>query len=107
MKCPSCQFDNAEDSKFCLECGNKLEITCPQCGKALPMLAKFCNECGHNLIQSSEHPPKELSFYAELFKRQGDQPKAKENLSKAIEIFKECGADGWVEKYEKELVALS
>jgi len=34
----------------------------------------------------------------------------KEDLSKvnkAIEIFKECGADGWVEKYEKELASLS
>jgi len=28
----------------------------------------------------------------------------KKNLIKAIKIFKECGADGWVEKYEKELV---
>ena len=33
--------------------------------------------------------------------------KAKENLSKAIEIFKDCGADGWVDKYEKELATLS
>ena len=47
------------------------------------------------------------AFYAELFKRKGDQSKAKENLNKAIEIMKECGADGWVEKYEKELAALS
>ena len=46
------------------------------------------------------------ALYAELFKRKGDLPKAQENLSKAIDIFKECGADGWVEKYEKELVAL-
>ncbi len=46
-------------------------------------------------------------FYAEMLKRKGDQPKAKENLNKAIEIFKDCGADGWVEKYEKELAALS
>jgi len=38
---------------------------------------------------------------AELFKRKGDQSQAVENLSTAIEIFKECGADGWVEKYEK------
>jgi hypothetical protein len=29
---------------------------------------------------------------------------AKENLGRAIEIFKECGASGWVEKYEKELL---
>ena len=32
---------------------------------------------------------------------------AKENLNKAIEIYKECGADGWVEKAEKELASTS
>ena len=45
--------------------------------------------------------------YAELFKRKGDLSKAKENLSKAIGIYKECGSDGWVEKAEKELKGLS
>jgi len=45
-------------------------------------------------------------LYAELFKRKGDRLKAQENLGKAIEIFKECGADGWVEKYERELALL-
>jgi hypothetical protein len=44
--------------------------------------------------------------YANLFKRKGDQSKAKETLGKAIEIFRECGADGWVEKFEKELSEL-
>ena len=39
--------------------------------------------------------------------RSGDLPKAKENLNKAIEIFTECGADGWVDKYEKELATIS
>jgi tetratricopeptide (TPR) repeat protein len=47
------------------------------------------------------------ALYAELLKRKGDHIKAKEALNKAIEIFKECGADGWVEKAEKELAALS
>jgi tetratricopeptide (TPR) repeat protein len=46
-------------------------------------------------------------LHADLFKRKGDLPKIQENLSKAIDIFKECGADGWVEKYEKELAELS
>jgi len=32
-----------------------------------------------------------------------DGLKARENLGKAIEILKECGANGWVEKYEREL----
>jgi tetratricopeptide (TPR) repeat protein len=50
---------------------------------------------------------KDYALYAELFTRKGDLSKARENLSKAIDIFKECGADGWVEKYEKELATLS
>jgi tetratricopeptide (TPR) repeat protein len=45
-------------------------------------------------------------IYAEVFKRKGDQSKAKENLNQAITIFKECVADGWVEKYAKELASL-
>jgi class 3 adenylate cyclase/tetratricopeptide (TPR) repeat protein len=49
---------------------------------------------------------KDYALYAELSRRKGDGPKAQENLGKAIEIFKECGADGWVEKYEKELTKL-
>jgi tetratricopeptide (TPR) repeat protein len=49
---------------------------------------------------------RDYALYSELFKRKGDLPKAQQNLSKAIEIFSECGADGWVEKYEKELAAL-
>ena len=43
---------------------------------------------------------------AEIFKRKGDRSKAGEKLGKAIDVLKECGADGWVEKYEKELAAL-
>ncbi|MBL7177515.1 MAG: hypothetical protein ISS66_16965 [Desulfobacteraceae bacterium] len=53
------------------------------------------------------HLGRDYALYAELNKRKSDQSKAKENLTKAIEILKECGADGWVEKYEKELAAIS
>jgi tetratricopeptide (TPR) repeat protein len=49
---------------------------------------------------------KDYVHYADLFRRKGDQSKAIEHLGKAIEILKQCGADGWVEKYEKELAAL-
>ena len=52
------------------------------------------------------HLAKDYALYADLFRRKDDIPKAKENLAKAIEIFKECGADGWVEKYEKELAVM-
>jgi len=43
----------------------------------------------------------------ESHKREGEPSKAKENLNKAIDIFKKCGADGWVERYQKELSSLS
>jgi tetratricopeptide (TPR) repeat protein len=241
-----CQFENPDDSNFCLECGEKLEKKCPQCEKALPIDAKFCNGCGHKLTAKATSSQKEFSFdekldkiqrylpkgltekilaqrdriegerkqvtvmfcdmegftplveqlgsranfarlgiarakvmsnekdidleslygyveqnnlkefdgqmqryiaeillnidnqhlaeaegwaekaidsdkqndmkfrlgqdyvmCAEVFKRKGDQSKAKENLSQAIETFEKCGADGWVEKYSKEMASLS
>ncbi len=49
---------------------------------------------------------RDYALYADLFKRKGDLSKAQENVTKAIEIFEECGADGWVDKYEKELAEL-
>ena len=41
----------------------------------------------------------DYALYAKFFERKGDLAKAKETLNKAIEIFEECGADGWVKKY--------
>jgi tetratricopeptide (TPR) repeat protein len=51
------------------------------------------------------HLGKDYALYADLFKRKGDRLKAQENLGKAIEIFEGCGADGWMEKAEKELIS--
>ena len=53
------------------------------------------------------HLGRDYALYAELFKRKGDIEKAKETLGKAIEIYKECGSDGWVTKAEEELAKLS
>jgi class 3 adenylate cyclase/tetratricopeptide (TPR) repeat protein len=53
------------------------------------------------------HLGKDYVLYAELFNRKGDRLKTQESLGKAIEIFKECGADGWVKKYEKQLATIS
>jgi tetratricopeptide (TPR) repeat protein len=47
------------------------------------------------------------TIYAELFKSKGDKSKARENLCIGIDLLKECGADGWVEKYERELLKLN
>jgi len=53
------------------------------------------------------HLGNDYALWAELFKRKGDRPKARETLGRAVEILKECGADGWVEKYEKELASIA
>jgi len=42
-------------------------------------------------------------LYANLLKRKGDHLDARKKMSKAIEIYKKCEADGWIEKTEKDL----
>ncbi len=53
------------------------------------------------------HLGRDHAVYADLFKRKGDGEKAKEQLGKAIDIYKECGADGWVTRAEEEMAKLS
>jgi class 3 adenylate cyclase/tetratricopeptide (TPR) repeat protein len=50
---------------------------------------------------------RDYALYAELFKRKADPAQAKEKLGKAIELMRGCNADGWVEKYEEKLAAIS
>ena len=49
MKCPKCQLDNPTEAKFCIECGNLIELQCSKCGAATPRAGKFCMECGQKL----------------------------------------------------------
>ncbi len=46
-------------------------------------------------------------LYSQLNQKQNNIPKAREQMTKAIEIMKECNATGWVERYEKELAEIS
>ncbi len=38
-----------QKGKFCLECGHKFNNVCPKCGAELPESAKFCLECGEKI----------------------------------------------------------
>lgn len=49
---------------------------------------------------------RDYAQYHKILKRKGDRFNAREQLGKAIDIFRECGADGWVEKYDKELALM-
>jgi tetratricopeptide (TPR) repeat protein len=43
---------------------------------------------------------------SELHQKKNDRASAKHHLSRAIEIMQECGADGWVQRYQKALSAI-
>lgn len=59
VTCPNCNKEVPKGSKFCLECGTKIEIIaeneviCPVCGKKTTK-AKFCMECGASLVVKCE-----------------------------------------------------
>jgi len=51
--CTACGTANNPGTRFCCNCGNKLEIpappapkTCPNCGATIAEGMKFCGECG-------------------------------------------------------------
>jgi class 3 adenylate cyclase/tetratricopeptide (TPR) repeat protein len=75
MQCPKCQFENREGAKFCVTCGNKLEINCSSCGHLNPPGSRFCEECGINLSLPTAQAPKELSFDEKIAKVQKYLPK--------------------------------
>ena len=68
MKCPKCQFENRVGVRFCIECGNKLEVRCSNCHHTNPPESKFCEECGFTLSQTSAKAPEVLSFDEKLEK---------------------------------------
>ncbi|MGD1153845.1 MAG: adenylate/guanylate cyclase domain-containing protein [Syntrophales bacterium] len=53
------------------------------------------------------HLATDHALYADWFKKKGDIQGAKEQLTKAIDLFRECGADGWVERTQKAMSTLS
>lgn len=47
--CPQCSATLQGKTKFCPECGTKIDTKkhCTECGAELSPTAKFCGECGH------------------------------------------------------------
>lgn len=63
MKCPSCQYENPDDSKFCRKCGSPIvvEVICEICGASHPPDSNFCNKCGQTLGEAKVAPPMDCS----------------------------------------------
>jgi len=57
MKCPKCHTTNPPAARFCIECGQPIEIKCPKCKAVTPAGGKFCMRCGFNLEQESDARP--------------------------------------------------
>ncbi|MGN0142917.1 MAG: SPFH domain-containing protein [Roseburia sp.] len=49
LVCSSCGANIPAESKFCPECGSRLEAVCSQCGAKIIPGAKFCLECGNKV----------------------------------------------------------
>ncbi|NIO70252.1 MAG: zinc-ribbon domain-containing protein, partial [Anaerolineae bacterium] len=58
MQCPKCNKQNPEGASFCMKCGAKLALICPQCGMELPPDpdARFCLRCGAELAAPPAAP---------------------------------------------------
>ena len=59
FKCPKCGEPTGGNEKFCIECGEPLNITCPECGEEWRFMFdyNFCPACGHNMKLVAEHNP--------------------------------------------------
>src|SRR5580704_16722582 len=51
MRCPSCQSENPESTRFCIECGVAFQRRCLSCGFDNLPQAKFCGRCGSSSIE--------------------------------------------------------
>jgi hypothetical protein len=56
FKCENCGKTTAGNEKFCIDCGQALNIVCPDCGLTwrFMFVYKFCPTCGYNLEKKEE-----------------------------------------------------
>lgn len=65
-KCPACQTENSDDTKFCKKCGLQISerftknpattapvVRCPKCGNLNPLGTRFCSDCAQPLTQEA------------------------------------------------------
>jgi hypothetical protein len=58
MKCPSCQAEDLDSSRFCKKCGQSLktEVICQHCVHQNTLDSEFCVQCGNPITEQA--PPK-------------------------------------------------
>ena len=101
MKCSNCGTENTDDSRFCEQCGTKLEIIikCRKCGKENPDGAKFCLGCGNKLedqISDEKEDSKDSKDQEDAkseVSEDKDQNKNKESTSEVLKSVKNKKTD--------------
>lgn len=83
MKCTNCNFQNSENTKFCIECGNPLLIVCPSCGQEIRVSSKFCSNCGNKFV-GQPIPQKSAVKTAE---RESASAESFESARKQVTVF--------------------
>ncbi len=79
IKCEGCGATLPANSKFCLECGQKVTpklpenmMLCPKCGKTVQK-GKFCIECGHKFTVTCKNCGNELAEGAKFCPECGEK----------------------------------
>jgi len=86
--CTSCQFENLPNTKFCANCGQKIEIVkiCPSCKFENNPQAKFCVNCGTSIAKDAPKPKPDKKTAAPADgagkNKPGDKPSDKQSLLK-------------------------
>ena len=75
-------------------------MKCPSCQSENREGVKFCENCGAKLELQCPACTAKIPLGKKFCGECGQK------LGNAIDIFKECGADGWVERYDKKLASL-
>jgi len=71
FKCPKCGKTTGGNEKFCIECGQALDIICPECSEKWRFMFdyKFCPNCGNSMkppvVKKTEQPVHKEKKYKE------------------------------------------
>ena len=63
MNCSRCDHENPDDSRFCAQCGNQLEKTCPVCSAPVAAADRFCSNCGTALTGTGQPTERDHTEY--------------------------------------------
>lgn len=103
MKCPNCNNNIPNDSKFCKHCGHHIEesnrvIKCSnlKCGKEIPSDSKFCPFCGeplYNKVESLYLNENDRSRIIVAYQKSDSDDEDYADSHKIVTIFKDTYED--------------